>query len=178
VKLLERSYNGSEYIWKEYTKQTNQDGIAVFDLSSRNQGYNAEVFAAATSDERQAFVNSNSYGYQRDYDKWRIYAFTDRPAYRPNETAQFKFIARKYKDSTYTTPANQNVDYEITDPKGAKVGEGKTRLNQFGSAWGNLELTDKMPLGEYRITFWEDREHNNQIGNATLFRLEEYKLPE
>lgn len=178
VKLLERSYNGTEYIWKEFTKQTNQDGIAVFDLSSRNQGYNAEVFAAATSDERQAFVNSNSYGYQRDYDNWRIYAFTDRPAYRPNETAQFKFIARKYKDSNYTTPANQNVDYEITDPQGAKVGEGKTRLNQFGSAWGNLELTDKMPLGEYRINFWEDREHNNQIGSATLFRLEEYKLPE
>jgi alpha-2-macroglobulin len=178
VKLLERSYNSSEYIWKEYSKQTNQDGIAVFDLAPRNQGYNVEVFASANSDDRQAFVNTYSYGYQRDYENWRIYAFTDRPAYRPNETAEFKFIARKYKDSNYTTPANQNVDYEITDPKGAKVGEGKTKLNQFGSAWGNLELTDKMPLGEYRITFWEDRERNNQIGSATLFRLEEYKLPE
>ena len=26
---------------------------------------------------------------------WRIYAFTDRPAYRPKETVQWKFIARR-----------------------------------------------------------------------------------
>jgi alpha-2-macroglobulin len=176
VKVLERSHNGRDYLWREFTKQTNQDGIAVFDLSQRN-GYNAEVFAAASSDERQAFVNNYSYGLQGNGESWRIYAFTDRPAYRPNETAQFKFIARKYKDSNYTTPANQNVEYEITDPKGAKVGEGKTRLNPFGSGWGNLELTDKMPLGEYRISFWNEARHDH-IGDATLFRLEEYKLPE
>ncbi len=34
-----------------------------------------------------------------------------------------------------------------------------------------------MPLGEYRITFW-DEGRKNAIGGATLFRLEEYKLPE
>jgi alpha-2-macroglobulin len=177
VKLLERSYNGNDYVWKEFSKPTNQDGIAVFDLTQRNQGYNAEVFAAASSDERQAYASNYSYGYQRDAENWRIYAFTDRPAYRPSETAQFKFIARKYKDSNYTTPANQNVEYEITDPKGAKVGEGKTRLNLYGSGWGNLELTDKMPLGEYHISFWNEG-RKDHIGNATLFRLEEYKLPE
>jgi uncharacterized protein YfaS (alpha-2-macroglobulin family) len=177
LKLYERSYNGSTYVWKEFTKQTNQDGIALFDLSPRNNS-NAEIFAAAVSDERQAFVNNYAYGYDNDNEAWRIYAFTDRPAYRPNETAQFKFIARKYKDSQYATPANQAVDYEITDPKGAKVGEGKVKLNQFGSGWGNLELTDKMPLGEYHISFWSDRARNDHIGQATLFRLEEYKLPE
>lgn len=178
VKLFERSYNGSNYVWKEFSKQTNADGIAVFDLTIRTGGYNTEVFVAAMGDERQAFANNYSYGYQNANDNWRVYAFTDRPAYRPNETAQFKFIARQYKDSSYLTPVNQNIDYEIYDPKGAKVGEGKTKLNPFGSAWGNLELTDKMPLGEYRIEFWTDKEHNNEIGSATLFRLEEYKLPE
>ncbi|MBI3653392.1 MAG: alpha-2-macroglobulin [Acidobacteria bacterium] len=178
VKLYERSYNGSAYVWKELAKPTNADGIAVFDLSQRNHGYNAEIFAVARSDQRQAFVSNYVYGYQNDQENWRVYAFTDRPAYRPNETAQFKFIARKYKDSQYTTPANQVVEYEIADPQGAKVGEGKSRLNQFGSAWGNLELTDKMPLGEYHITFWTDKEHHDEIGQATLFRLEEYKLPE
>jgi uncharacterized protein YfaS (alpha-2-macroglobulin family) len=176
VKLFERSYNGREYVWQEFTKQTNQDGIAVFDLSQRNN-YNEEIFAVAMSDERQAFVQGYAGQHNNIDEAWRIYAFTDRPAYRPNETAQFKFIARKYKDSQYSTPANQNVEYEIHDPKGAKVGEGKTTLNTFGSAWGNLELTDKMPLGEYRITFWNEG-RKDHIGDATLFRLEEYKLPE
>ena len=34
-----------------------------------------------------------------------------------------------------------------------------------------------MPLGEYQVQFW-DRDQERQIGGATLFRLEEYKLPE
>jgi hypothetical protein len=53
----------------------------------------------------------------------------------------------------------------------------KVTLNAFGSAWGELELTEAMPLGEYQIQFW-DEGRKNGIGNATLFRLEEYKLPE
>ena len=49
------------------------------------------------------------------------------------------------------------------------------RSNAFGSVFGDLPLTKEMPLGEYRITFKKDKRH---IGNAVLFRLEEYKLPE
>src|SRR5262249_43959178 len=112
-----------------------------------------------------------------DEQPWRIYAFTDRPAYRPKEVAQWKFIARKYQDSVYSTPAHQTVEFEIQDPHGAKVKEGKAELNAFGSEWGSMELTEGMPLGEYRINFWEVG-RNKHIGHATLFRLEEYKLPE
>ena len=63
------------------------------------------------------------------------------------------------------------------DPRGAKVKEAKTSLNAFGSAWGSLDLTESMPLGEYRVTFW-DEGRRFAIGHAILFRLEEYKLPE
>ncbi|HMB26491.1 MAG TPA: alpha-2-macroglobulin family protein, partial [Blastocatellia bacterium] len=68
-------------------------------------------------------------------------------------------------------------EFEIYDPRGDKVREGKAELNAFGSAWGSLELTESMPLGEYRINFL-DAGRKNGIGQATLFRLEEYKLPE
>ena len=89
----------------------------------------------------------------------------------------WKFIARRYNGSVYSTPADQTVEFEITDPRGAKVKADKATLNAFGSAWGSLELTEQMPLGEYRVQFWDEgRKH--AIGNATLFRLEEYKLPE
>jgi len=55
----------------------------------------------------------------------------------------------------------------------------KAKLNAFGSTWGALDLTEAMPLGEYRVTFWAEGRPNGQtIGQATLFRLEEYKLPE
>ncbi|MDX6384254.1 MAG: alpha-2-macroglobulin, partial [Blastocatellia bacterium] len=124
-----------------------------------------------------AFSNGYSYGYERADAAWKIYAFTDRPAYRPKETVQFKFIARRFADGVYSTPANQVVEYQINNPQGAKVGEGKATLNAFGTAWGSLELTDQLPLGEYQIEFW-DQGRANGIGGAKLFRLEEYKLPE
>jgi alpha-2-macroglobulin len=175
VKLGENYSNGNEWIWRESLKETNQDGIALFDLADAQ--HRGQLIAVAAGDNRQAFSAGYSQVDYRDRQPWRIYAFTDRPAYRPNETAQWKFIARKYQDSVYSTPANQTIVFDIYDPRGARVKEGKAELNAFGSAWGSLELTESMPLGEYRIDFW-DAGRKNYIGAARLFRLEEYKLPE
>jgi hypothetical protein len=174
LKLWERYHDGSWH-WRDAEAKTDKDGLAVFDLSkatSRDQ-----LFVAAAIEDRQAFSFGYSHYYNPGHQPWRIYAFTDRPAYRPKETAQWKFIARQYNGSAYSTPADQTIEFQITDPRGAKVHEGKARLNGFGSAWGSLELTEAMPLGEYRVTFWDEGRHNG-IGDATLFRLEEYKLPE
>ena len=144
--------------------------------SHLNGNSGGNLFAAAGSNDRQAFVSGSAYG-SGDQDGWRIYAFTDRPAYRPKETLQWKFIARHSKNGVYSTPANQIVEYEINDPRGTKVTEGKATLNSFGSAWGSLELGEQLPLGEYNIQFWSQG-RGQHIGTAKLFRLEEYKLPE
>ncbi len=176
VRLWERWHDGDRWQTREQTKQTGADGIAVFDLSDR-PGRGLELFASAIAGDRQAFSPGNSYWHRGEPESWRIYAFTDRPAYRPKETVNWKFIARRYNGSVYSTPANATVEFEITDPRGAKVKADKTTLNAFGSAWGVLELTEAMPLGEYRVQFW-DEGRKNGIGTATLFRLEEYKLPE
>ncbi len=175
VTLWEKSYNGQEYVWQEMTRQTNQDGICVFDLSGNNS--NLELFVAAMSNGRQAFSLGNSYDSRQTKDKWRIYAFCDKPAYRPGEEVQWKFISRMYDGMVYSTPKDQVIEFQINDPRGNKVKEGKVTLNGFGSAWGSLELDKSLPLGEYQISFW-DKGKNNYIGNAVLFRLEEYKLPE
>ncbi|MBO0857571.1 MAG: alpha-2-macroglobulin [Chloracidobacterium sp.] len=175
VKLGGYYSDGKDWIWRESVKETNQDGIALFDLNEFHQ--RDRLVAVAAGDNRQAFSAGYSYYYNQNQQSWRIYAFTDRPAYRPNEVAQWKFIARKYQDSVYSTPANQTIAFGIYDPRGAKVKEGKAELNAFGSAWGSLELTERMPLGEYRIDFW-NAGHDIFIGQATLFRLEEYKIPE
>lgn len=176
VRLWERWHDGSRWHARDHTKQTGADGIAVFDLSDRSDR-GLELFASATAGDRQAFSPGNSYWHRSEHERWRIYAFTDRPAYRPKETVNWKFIARRYNGSVYSTPANAVVEFEITDPRGAKVKADKATLNAFGSAWGELELTEAMPLGEYQIQFW-DEDRKNHIGGATLFRLEEYKLPE
>lgn len=172
---LWESYNvNSKNRWRRLRQTTNADGLATFTLRADAQYRN--LYVTGTSGDRQTFAGGYSYG-SGSTDGWRIYAFTDRPAYRPKETLQWKFIARKLSGGAYSTPANEVVEYQINDPRGTKLTEGKVTLNAFGSSWGSLNLADQLPLGEYNIQFW-DSGRRNHIGNATLFRLEEYKLPE
>ncbi|HEY0006411.1 MAG TPA: MG2 domain-containing protein [Pyrinomonadaceae bacterium] len=177
VKLWEKSYHTGtqQWVWRESEKTTNADGLALFELVNNNNY--EELFVSAGSGARQAFSPGQSYNTAPSDQPWRIYAFTDRPAYRPQETVQWKFIARKTGESVYTTPANQTIEYEIKDPRGNKVKDDRVTLNTFGSAWGTLELTEAMPLGAYEVTFYDAGRHQT-IGSANLFRLEEYKLPE
>jgi uncharacterized protein YfaS (alpha-2-macroglobulin family) len=175
VHLWERYFEDQQWHWRDAGKKTGGDGIAVFDLARNASG--EQIFAGAVITNRQAFATAGSYWYNRPGQEWKIYATTDRPAYRPKETVQWKFTARRYNGSVYSTPSGTVLEYEIHDPRGAKVKADKVTLNDFGSAWGSLDLTETMPLGEYQIIFWDEGKAH-QIGGAALFRLEEYKLPE
>jgi uncharacterized protein YfaS (alpha-2-macroglobulin family) len=175
VGLWESYYYDNKWHWRRLRQTTNSDGLAQFAVKTVGGAHN--LFASAASNDRQAFSAGYSSGYNNGGDVWRIYAFTDRPAYRPKETVNWKFIARRMGNGVYSTPANEIVEYQITDPRGTKVSEGNATLNSFGSAWGSLELTEQLPLGEYNIQFWDQGRHVG-IGSAKLFRLEEYKLPE
>ncbi len=175
VKIWERNDENNQTIWYESTQQTNLDGIALFALKKPNNS--SQLFVTAALNNRQAFSQGYSYGNNRNDERWKIYAFTDRPAYRPKETVNWKFVARQHNNEVYSTPANQTIEFEITDPKGTKVKEGKAALNAFGSAWGTLEIAENFPLGQYQIQFY-DAGRRNSIGSAQLFRIEEYKLPE
>ncbi|MFN7949059.1 MAG: alpha-2-macroglobulin family protein [Blastocatellia bacterium] len=175
IKVWERGNNDNEPLWRELVKETGPDGTGVFELRNKREYH--QLFISAALNDRQALATTYSYDYRSEREQWRIYAFTDRPAYRPKETVQWKFTARREGQNGYTTPAGQTIEFEIRDPKGAKIKDGKAALNGFGSAWGELETTEQMPLGEYQITFF-DAGRKNQIGAAQLFRLEEYKLPE
>ena len=175
VHLHERHYTGRKWVWDDQTAKTDKDGLVVFDLEGERN--NSQLFVGAALKDQQAFVSGYNWRYNYNKASWKLYVATDRPAYRPNETAQWKLTARTYDKSVYSTPANAELEYEITDPRGSKLKTGKLKLNEFGSGWDSLELSETIPLGEYRVTFWT-KGRKKHIGNAALFRLEEYKLPE
>jgi uncharacterized protein YfaS (alpha-2-macroglobulin family) len=87
--------------------------FAQFSLRGMNDSQG--LFVTASNVDHQAFANGYSYGTSPS-SEWRIYAFTDRPAYRPKETMQWKFIARHFDKGVYTTPASQTLEYQINDP--------------------------------------------------------------
>ncbi|HEY0728734.1 MAG TPA: MG2 domain-containing protein, partial [Pyrinomonadaceae bacterium] len=159
VALWESYYQSDRWLWRRLRQTTGADGLARFTLNASSSSN--QLFATAAINERQAFAASYSYRPGAQGDEWRIYAFTDRPAYRPKETMQWKFIARRRGAENYSTPAGQVVEYQINDPRGTKVTEGKATLNAFGSAWGSLELGEQLPLGEYQVQFWtQGRTHS------------------
>ncbi len=176
VQLWENWWANNRWHARSLEGQTDANGIFTTRIDSEPD-LNVSLFASARGEDRQAFTASDSFWGRDSRGQWRIYAFTDRPAYQPKETVDWKFIARRHDGSIYTTPANQTIEYEITDPRGTKVKADSIQLNEFGSAFGTLDLTEKMPLGEYQVRFWNEGRHD-EIGDATLFRLEEYKLPE
>ena len=176
VALWESYYENSKWRWRRVRQTTNAEGLSHFSLTDKSRPTSTTLFATAASNDRQAFASAGVYN-QATPDTWRIYAFTDRPAYRPKETMQWKFIARRFGHGVYGTPANETIEYQIKDPRGTVVSERQATLNAFGSAWSSLELTEQMPLGEYQVEFW-DQGHQHHLGSARLFRLEEYKLPE
>src|SRR5688572_17899277 len=173
--------NAKVSVWQQFertvtkqTLQTNASGLALVEGPASG---NVHITAAAGS--RQAWHSTYRY-WQRHSDaaQWRIYAFTDRPAYRPNETVQWKIIARIREQDRWITPANQSLHYEINGPRGDKVVEGTATLNAFGSFWAELPLTPAMALGPYTISLRPASQKTELAGQAQLFRLEEYKLPE
>jgi uncharacterized protein YfaS (alpha-2-macroglobulin family)/tetratricopeptide (TPR) repeat protein len=178
VHLWNLKYDQKRWTGSDAVKQTDDEGLCQFQVDSRTRGrerYHGYLVTAAANG-RQAFALGGRFGSPGGREAWKIYATTDRPAYRPGETVHWKATARTNDGSGYATPAGEVLDYEISGPRG-KVHEGRVTLNAFGSAFSELELGDSMALGEYRVSF-RARAANRGIGAATLFRLEEYKLPE
>jgi alpha-2-macroglobulin len=156
---------------KESTAQTNANGLAALSVKE-----NGSVLITAAAGARQAYHQTWTYDYGATTAQgWRVYAFTDRPAYRPGETVQWKIFARTRVDERWSTPSGQTLTYQINSPRGEKVATGTAKLTDFGSFWAELPLTPAMPLGAYTISFVDGKTY---VGAAQLFRLEEYKLPE
>jgi len=163
-------------IFKSIDATTGPNGVATVSLDAGS----GSVTVFANSKNRQAWVTAWNYTMGIPDEAWQIYAFTDRPAYRPGETVHWKFIARTRRGNEWITPANRSLEYEVANPRGEKVSSGTATLNEFGSFWADLPLTSAMPLGLYTIRLNRPATTTQReiVGYASLFRLEEYKLPE
>ncbi|MFQ3589341.1 MAG: alpha-2-macroglobulin family protein [Chloracidobacterium sp.] len=168
----------SRSIWTAQTGTTDRDGLVTFEKPA-DQGHTCLIFAMAGA--RPALCLNTGGSLAPDPTGWKIYAFTDRAAYRPGDPAQWKIVARQLDGKRYRTPVGEAIGYELLNPRGEKVAEGTATLSQFGGAWGVFQPDATWPLGEYLIRFGKrqpDGAWQTVYGEATLFRLEEYKLPE
>lgn len=162
--------------WVEQRAVTDEDGVASFDLAG-SVGWRGLQCAAVRSD-RQSFVSGGSHGPLEPARAYRIHVTSQKPAYRPGEVARLRWVVRKQNGEDWTTPAGETLDWKLYDPRGAELAEGSGPLSAFGSSAAEVDLGDGVALGEYRLQFKTHGDRPQQISSETVFRVEEYKLPE
>lgn len=171
---LIHTWNRSKEIFsKEQMLRTDADGIARFTPLAK-QNYSS-ILVTAKSGDLQTLLFLDASERQEPEEDISVYVFTDRPVYRPEEKVQWKTIVRSRKNGTLSTPAGLKLDYAIHSPNDEIIKSGTVTLNDFGSAFDSLTLTQEMRLGEYQIEF---KQNGKSLEWETFFRLEEYKLPE
>lgn len=163
-----------EVRWEAADRSADADGVARFEAGP----VTGEILVFARHGDRQALARSWTTPGPAAPDDWKLYVATDRPAYRPAETVQWKLTARRRERGEYRVDPGAALSLDIVDPRGATLTNGVARLNDFGTAWGSFGLGPEPVLGVYQIRFWRDPERRQSVGQAPLFRLEEYRLPE
>jgi hypothetical protein len=160
---------------KEMSQPTDGDGQVLLEPGMLVNGFQW-LITATTEDGRFAYLGftgiwSGKY-YDPDYNQQKVFVITDRPVYRPGQTAKFKFWVgeAKYDQEGASPYANATFNVEIHNPKGEKVLEKPFTADGFGGFDGELPLPKDATLGVYQCLI------PNMGGGS--FRVEEYKKPE
>ncbi len=141
-----------------------------------------QVQAFAWVGNRYALTGSNYYGgyYGGNREEAKVYSYTDRPVYRPNQKVYFRQILTKRVAGGDQAPmVGVEVNVTVTNPKGENIFTKKLTTSEFGTVNGEFMLPMETPLGEYTVQAHVPQTKQNVAAHgANRFRVEEYKRPE
>ena len=177
------------------TKKTDKQGSLLVDRKDDDPVIKQTLTLAkapipGTKDFSYAFLDFNSafWRVERPYDSMRhVRAFfvSDRPIYRPKQTANFKFWVG---DPRYDAPevgnewAGKTVAIQIMSPTGETiVRKSDLTLDRYGAISDSFEIPVDAKLGVYSVTIGDQFDQNDNLVNyygSGGFRLEEYRKPE
>ncbi|MCA9911850.1 MAG: Ig-like domain-containing protein, partial [Anaerolineae bacterium] len=143
------------------TGTTDADGMLIVDVPAQESVY--ERFLAVLQTEDQFGIGYSEftqgiepYNFDQSFDffpsLYRIYAYTDRPVYRPGQPVYFRGIARSQDDVSYTVPGLQTIPVTIRDDQGNLIFDENVPLNEYGTFEGEITLDADASLGYYYIS--------------------------
>ncbi len=157
---------GSVSVPGEVYGMTDNRGLFTIDLADPADS----AFVVAAKGDDFAVLNSS---YWWDARTQKVYVYTDRPVYRPNNVVYFKGIARGITNSGYEVLARRPVRVEVRDPRNNVVYKQDLLTNDWGSFSGEFKLGAEPPLGHYWICAIVDGEQHEGS-----FQVAEYRKPE
>lgn len=104
----------------------------------------------------EAFAVLASEGVGAAVPRQRIYAYTERPLYRPGQEVFVKAVVRTVTNGENTVPSNvKALPFRVVDPEDTEVAKGEAMLlNADTASFGaRIQLPNAGRLGLYRIVF-------------------------
>lgn len=144
---------------------TGQDGVAQLPLTKDIVG------AVITAGDDSAIISSwtDNLQWASSAETFKmIYAYTDRPIYRPGQDVYIKGIYRFQFDGRYEFFKDKMIQVSVKNPKDEEVLSVEVPLSQFGTFVTHLKLPTEATLGTYRI-------ETDDNYNYAFFEVEEYQ---
>lgn len=161
------AYDGSKVI---ASGTTSADGL--LSLTRPSRGGESNVTTVARKGDSFAFVSS--WFSSMEEASRHVYAYTDRPVYRPGQRVFFKGITRQSRNDGYVVPPSQPVTVEVRDPNDTLIYRGTARTDRFGAWSGSFGLNPETASGYYTLVSSVD----GGRGQATDFQVMSYRKPE
>ncbi len=146
---------------------TDADGLLRLKHASPERSY-----VIGEDREGGVFVSENFYYDSEIYDT-KIYAFTDRPLYRPGDWVSLKMVGREFKDARQSqAAASAPVRLSVIDASGTVLQSLDLRFDAKSGANGRFQLPENAVAGGYELRF----DYRGQT-YSSAFRVAEYIKP-
>ncbi|WP_202947692.1 alpha-2-macroglobulin family protein, partial [Pseudomonas sp. R62] len=129
-------------------------------------------FVIGEDEEGGVFVSENFYYDSEIYDT-KLYAFTDRPLYRPGDWVSLKIVGREFKNARDSVlPGAADVSVSVLDATGTELQTLDLKLDSKAGTQGRFQLPDNAVAGGYEIRF-----NYKEQAYSSAFRVAEYIKP-
>jgi hypothetical protein len=162
------------YVGKKVVASGSSDsqGLATLKLPSGMKGETNEVVIAHVG---QSFAFTSAYFPTDQQSDMLIYAYTERPVYKPGQVVFFKGLVRHMTDTGYATPPSLPVTVEVRDSRDTLIYRSKMRTDKFGAYFGSFQLNSEASSGPYTLV---SSIEGKGRGQSTDFQVAAYRKPE
>lgn len=161
-----------EVVWSDLngvlgSGRTGRDGVMVLDHAVPETSY-----AFGQDREGGVFVTENFY-YDSEIHNTKLYAYTDRPLYRPGDEVHIRLYGRAFSSATQSRPlADGPVTVTVLDATGTQVHEAQVDYRGDTGGHTHFVLPGEAPSGGYDIVV---RRGDDEY--AAAFRVAPYVKP-
>lgn len=147
---------------------TDADGLVRLQHASPERS-----FVIGEDEEGGVFVSENFYYDSEIYDT-KLYAFTDRPLYRPGDWVSLKIVGREFKNARDSVaPGAADVNVTVLDATGTALQTLALKLDAKAGTQGRFQLPENAVAGGYELRFtYKDQAY------SSAFRVAEYIKPQ